>query len=62
MGLSEIHMSDAEHARYIELITAFYLGRKVDNNELDRLHRLNVSRVGRITTTIKEDDSCIKPL
>jgi len=48
-------MSDVEHARYLKLLADFYLGFRIDHDELNRLHVLNIARVGRIVTGIKEE-------
>ena len=50
-------MSDVEHARYVKLLADFYLGRLTHDHhdELNRLHVLNIARVGRIVTGIKEE-------
>jgi len=48
-------MSDIEHARYLKLLADFYLGSRIDHDELNRLHILNIARVGRIATGTKEE-------
>lgn len=53
-------MTDADHARYLSLLSNLYLGSKLsprEHEELTKLHAINCVRVGLIVTGTKEASS-----